>query len=351
LTDHVHQRRRAVVRRASAGASFLAVVAIPLLLVLAGAPGPVRFQPSDLVSGAQAPSGQQAFRVEVALVVLPVTVTDHKGGLISGLTQDNFTVYEDGNQQAITQFSHDDVPITVGLVLDNSGSMGKNRAAVAQAATEFLSRSNPQDELFVVNFNQHVSLGLPESVPFTSNVAQLRQAVERGPARGTTAMYDALDVALNHLALGTTMRKALILISDGGDNASHQRFPQVLDAAQHNAAIVYCIGLVSEDAEEVNPGVLKRLAKATGGQAYFPDSPSKLPAISEEIARDLREQYTLAYVPSNSHRDGGYRTIRVYVKAPGRGKLLVRTRAGYYAPSAADNASSVVERPPLRSSP
>ena len=358
------QQRSGGIRNVPVSVRVPVIMAAAILLVLAlgGAPGsalsPVIYLPNDAQASeggqtqeGQAP-GQQPFHIDVSLVVLPVTVTDHRGRLISGLTQDDFQVYEDGEQQAITQFSHEDVPITVGLVLDNSGSMGANRAAVAQAATDFLSRSNPQDELFVVNFNQRVSLGLPESVPFTSDVAQLREAVERGTARGTTAMYDALDVALDHLSLGTTMRKALILISDGGDNASHRRFADVLHAAEHRTALVYCIGLVSEDAEDVNPGVLKRLAKATGGQAFFPDAPAKLPAITEEIARDLREQYTLAYVPSNTRRDGSYRTIRVNVKAEGHGKLVVRTRPGYYAPAAAgEKVSTAAPARPLRSSP
>jgi len=221
----------------------------------------------------------------------------------------------------------------VGLVLDSSGSMRPNRGEVTQAAKDFLLSSNPQDEVFVVNFNESVSFGLPASVPFTSNVEQLEEAVLRGPSYGMTALYDALGVALKHLSQATIQKKALILISDGGDNASHEGFQQVLASARHGNAIIYTIGILSENAADVNPDVLRKLARETGGQAFFPESAEKLPAICRKIARDLREQYTLAYVSTDTRRDGKYRTIRVTVRAPGHEHLRVRTRDGYYAPS------------------
>lgn len=284
--------------------------------------------------------GLQVLWSEADLVVLPVTVTDHKGAFIPGLTQDDFQVFENGQPQSISHFDHSDVPVTVGLVIDSSGSMGPNRAEVAEAAKDFLTSSNPQDEVFVVNFNERVSFGLPPLVPFTNDVAQLEAGVLSGPSAGMTALYDATDLALNHLALGTHDKKALIIISDGGDDASHEKFQQLLSSAQHSSAMIYTIGIISEIESDVNPGVLQTLATATGGKAFFPKSASDLPAICQQIARDLREQYTIAYVPTDRNHDGTYRKIRVTVHAPGHGGLVVRTREGYFAPSGATPAST-----------
>jgi Ca-activated chloride channel homolog len=284
-------------------------------------------------------------RSEVDLVVLPVTVTE-KGSFVPGLTKEDFQVYEDGQRQTITVFEHRDVPVTVGLVLDGSGSMSRKRDEVVKAATDFLEASNPDDQIFVANFNERVSLGLPPSAPFTSDVAQLKAAVLRGPSAGLTALYDATDLALKHLALGTNDKKALLLISDGGDDASHESFRQVLASAQHSNAIIYTIGILSEAQSDVNPGVLRKLAKDTGGEAFFPQSAEDLPTICQEIARDLGEQYTIAYVPQNKAHDGSYRTVRVTVHAPGKRGLVVRTRTGYFAPSgAAIGSTETTERP------
>jgi Ca-activated chloride channel homolog len=284
-------------------------------------------------------------RSEVDLVVLPVSVTE-KGSFVPGLTKEDFQVYEDGQPQTITMFDHRDVPVTVGLVLDSSGSMSRNRDEVVKAATDFLDASNPDDQIFVANFNERVSLGLPPSVPFTSDVAQLKAAVLRGPSAGLTALYDATDLALKHLAFGTNDKKALVVISDGGDDASHESFRRVLASAQHSNGIIYTIGIISEAQSDVNPGVLRKLAKATGGEAFFPQSAKDLPAICQEIARGLREQYTIAYVPQNKAHDGSYRTVRVTVHAPGKRGLVVRTRAGYFAPSgAAIGSTETAERP------
>ncbi len=282
------------------------------------------------------PQPQNVIRSEADLVVLPVTVTDHKGRFVFGLQQQDFQVYEDGQPQTISEFNHGDVPVTAGLVIDSSGSMHMNRPEVAAAAKDFLSSSNPRDQVFVVNFNERVSLGLPQNVPFTDNVAQLEAAVFRGPSTGMTALYDAVDVALEHLNNSLeNNKKALIIISDGGDNASHEDFRQVLNTALHENAIIYTIGILDEQEADVSPRVLRKLAKDTGGRAYFPTSAAVLPGICHEIATDLREQYTIAYIPSDRREDGTYRTIRVAVHAPGKGSLTVRTRKGYFAPSSA----------------
>ncbi|HWF38374.1 MAG TPA: VWA domain-containing protein [Candidatus Acidoferrales bacterium] len=297
---------------------------------------------SSVLSGfqtAQPPArsaDEHIIRSEADLVVLPVTVKDHQGRFVSGLQQQDFQVYENGQPQTISDFSHSDVPVTAGLVVDSSGSMHLNRPEVAAAAKDFLSSSNPRDQVFVVNFNEQASLGLPSGVAFTSNVGELEAAVFRGPSTGMTALYDAIGLGLKHLndSLDNN-KKALIIISDGGDNASHEDFHKVLNTALHENAIIYAIGILDEQEADVSPRILRKLAKDTGGRAFFPTSASVLPDICHEIATDLREQYTIAYIPSDRRENGAYRTIRVTVHAPGKGSLVVRTRKGYFAPSSA----------------
>ncbi len=290
--------------------------------------------PGSLRSQIQTPldKDQGAISREVDLVVLPVSVTDHKGRTVGGLTADDFQVFDDGQRQKIAQFSHDDVPLTVGLVVDDSDSMLPNRPEVVTASSDFLRSSNPGDQVFVVNFNEVASLGLPPGIPFTSDVQSLENAVLHGPTRGRTALYDAAYLGLEHLESGTQNKKALVIISDGGDNASHHDFQQILNLAQHDNVLIYTVGIVSEDESDVNPRRLRKLARDTGGQAFFPTAASDVPGICQEIARDLREQYTLAYVPSSGLEGGKYHAVRVTVRAPGRGKLIARTRAGYYDP-------------------
>jgi VWFA-related protein len=211
--------------------------------------------------------------------------------------------------------------------------MSAKRPEVVAAAEEFAKSSNPQDEMFVVNFNQNVSLGLPKGVPFTSDVSQLLGAVSRHPASGNTALYDGLAVALEHMKRGSANRKALIVISDGGDNASRLRFPALLKRAEASNAQIYTLGVFDDKFVGEDSGVLKRLAKVTGGQAYFPDSPSQITGICQQIARTLRHQYTIGYRPSKPNSGGTYRAIRVTAKAAREGRLHVSTRAGYLMPS------------------
>ena len=271
--------------------------------------------------------------VTVDEVVLRATAQDHRGILVSGLGKDDFQVYEDGVLQQINYFSHEDIPVTVGLVIDNSGSMKPKRADVIAAALVFARSSNPEDQMFVVNFNEKVSFGLPENTPFTDQVAQLEVALSRITARGETALYDAVAAALEHLKKGNRDKKVLIIISDGGDNASKHKLTEIMTLAGQPDAIIYTIGIFDEQDADRNPGVLKRLAKDTGGEAFLPESLKDVAPICEQIAHDIRNQYTIAYVPTNRNRDGSYRTIQVKARVPGRGRLLVRTRTGYFAPS------------------
>jgi VWFA-related protein len=273
--------------------------------------------------------------VHVNMVALHATVQDRKNLLVSGLDKENFQIFEDGALQQIKHFSHEDIPVTVGLVIDNSGSMGPKRSAVIAAALAFARSSNPRDQMFVVNFNEKVSFALPQQMAFTDNVAQLELALSRVAAYGQTALYDAVDAALDHLSKGNRDKKVLIVISDGGDNASKHKLESILAVAKRSDAIIYSIGIFDEGDDDRNPGVLKRLAQETGGETFLPESVKDVVPICERIARDIRSQYTLAYVPTNKSLDGAYRTVQVRAGAPGHGRLSVRTRNGYFAPTLA----------------
>jgi VWFA-related protein len=277
------------------------------------------------------------------MVVLSATVLDRHNALVSGLGKDDFQIYEDGVLQQMTYFSHEDIPVTVGIVVDNSGSMRPKRADVIASALAFAQSSNPQDQMFVVNFNDHVSFGLPANIPFTDRREQLQLALAGIEAIGQTALYDGLAAALDHLKQGDRDKKVLILISDGGDNASKLRLAQVIDMAKQSAALIYAIGIFDEQDDDKNPGVLRRFAKETGGEAFFPDSPKELASICEGIAHDIRTQYTLAYVPAIAKQDGSYRAIDVKASAPGHGRLSVRTRAGYTVPSGPPPAARTID--------
>jgi VWFA-related protein len=271
-------------------------------------------------------------RVNANLVILSTTVLDRHNALVSGLVKDDFEIYEDHVLQQIKHFSHEDLPVTAGLVIDNSGSMAPKRADVIAAAMLFARSSNQQDQMFVVNFNEKVFYGLPAGIPFTDKLDQLQAGLSDIKAIGETALYDAIAVALDHVQQGNCDKKVLILISDGGDNASKHSLAQVIEMARHSGAIIYAIGIFDEQDGDQNPEVLKRFAKETGGEAFFPESSKDLALICEGIARDIRNQYTLAYVPTITKHDGRYRVIDVKVSSSKHGRLSARTRAGYFVP-------------------
>jgi VWFA-related protein len=202
---------------------------------------------------------------------------------------------------------------------------------VSAAARSFVRSSNRDDEMFVVNFNEIVSLGLPGTIRFTNNTVELGSAIMAKRAGGQTALYDAIAKALEELQAGSRDKKVLIVVSDGGDNASARTLAQVMKLAEQSSAVIYTIGVFDEEDEDRNPGVLKRLAQATGGEAFLPNQLSEVVPICERIARDIRHQYTIGYVPTNLTRDGAYRAIRVIARAKGHDKLSVRTRTGYRA--------------------
>ena len=271
--------------------------------------------------------------VSVDEVVLHATVRNRKGTAVAGLGKENFQVSENKVPQTIKHFSHEDIPVTVGIVIDNSGSMRPKRAEVIAAALAFADSSNPQDQMFLVNFNEHVSFGLPRDISFTDQRDQLRAAMETVIADGKTALYDAVIVALEHLKKGNRDKKVLIVVSDGADNASTHTKGQMLALATQSTAIIYTLAIYEpDDPENRDPHTLEELAKASGGEAYLPKELREVRPICERIANEIRNQYTITYIPTNQQLDGTFRTIQVRAASPQGGGLAVTTRAGYFAP-------------------
>jgi Ca-activated chloride channel family protein len=274
--------------------------------------------------------------VDVDLVIFNVTVTDSKGHPVKGLSKDNFRIVEDGQEQTVQFVRPEDIPATVGLVIDNSGSMRRKRSDVIDAAMAFAESSNPQDEIFIVNFNERVSMGLPDGVPFTSDLNQLRAALANTRAEGKTALYDAVTAALKQLEEGSLQRKALVLISDGGDNASGATESSALAMAGQSNARIYTIDIDDPDDKDQNPKALQDLAKLTAGEAYRAKSLDELPGIWRKIAGGIRDQYTIGYVSKNRTHDGAFRSVKVLATLKDGKPLRVRSRKGYFAPSASE---------------
>ena len=292
---------------------------------------------ASAVAGASVPAhqgrgeGQLTITMDVDLVVFNVTVTDGKGRHVSGLTRADFAVSEDGRPQEITLFSAEDLPATVGLIVDNSGSMLDKNRQVAEAALAFVGASHPEDELFVVNFNEKVYFGLPPTVPFTRSAFQLRAALQTVPT-GLTALYDALAAGIEHLDMGSRQRKALVVFSDGGDNASKRPLDEVLQAARRSSATIYTIGFYDDTNRDRNPRALRQIASLSGGRAYFPRSLDDMDQVWREIAGGIRSQYTISYQSTNPAKDGMFRKVRIAAGGNGRRGLQVTTREGYFAP-------------------
>jgi VWFA-related protein len=319
--------RKGLSRAGGRGAAKVIALPTLLLIVLMGYAGhqtPPALQDRD--------SGPLRISVDVDLVVLHATVSDRQGGFVSDLGERDFEVYEDGVPQSIRLFSSEDVPVTVGLVVDHSTSMFPKIVEVTAAARAFVRSSNRADEMFVVNFNERASLGLPGAFRFTDSTAELGDAIAATPAGGQTALYDAIAKGLEGLQAGSRDKKVLIVVSDGGDNVSAHSLAQVMNLAGQSSAVIYTVGIFEAEDPDRNPRVLKRLAQATGGEAFFPGQTDEVVAICERIARDIRHQYTIGYVPINLAHDGAYHAIRVLARAQGHhDKLSVRTRTGYIA--------------------
>ena len=273
------------------------------------------------------------FHSQSDLVVLHVNVFDGHSDAVPNLPREAFLVFEDDKPQEITFFSNADVPVAVGLAIDNSGSMIARRAMVVAGGTAFAASSHPEDQLFTVIFNEHVRFGLPSVMPFTTNRAHLQSALTRYPPGGKTALYDAVIAGLDRLDQASLQKHVFVVLSDGEDNASTHSEKEMLERARRSDAIVYTVSNANmQTGMGGDPGVLKRLAQTTGGLAYFPKSDEGVVKAFDEIAENIRRGYSIGYVPTNSARDGAYRKVKVMGLKRGRNNFSVRSRNGYTAP-------------------
>jgi Ca-activated chloride channel homolog len=280
--------------------------------------------------------GQAAvFSTRSELVVLHVTVRDRRGAYVEGLPQSSFAVVEDGQAQSVRFFMNTDTPAIVGLLVDDSGSMYQHRALTIAGATAFANASHPADQIFALAFNEYVTAVLPATAPFTRDGTVLRSALERTiHVRGRTALYDALVSGVQYLSRGSRDRKVLVVLSDGGDNASRATRVAAVQAAQSSNAVVYTIALIEGGSRDGNPRLLKELAEESGGESFRPKDSRGISEAFDRIARDIRHTYTVGYASTNTARDGAFRRVRVVVTAPPGRPLVVRSRTGYVAPAA-----------------
>jgi Ca-activated chloride channel homolog len=272
--------------------------------------------------------GAFVFRAEVQEVILHATVLDDKQRLVTNLDKTAFTVLENNQPQTIKSFRHEDIPVAMGIVIDNSGSMREKRDRVNKAAINLVRASNPNDQVFVVNFNDEYYL----DQDFTANINKLKEALEKVESRGGTALYDAIVASADHLKKNAKLeKKVLFVVTDGEDNASRESLEQAIQRLQQeNGPTVYAIGLLGEEKQRRARRALQEIAVRTGGVAFLPRTIEEVDEISSSVAHDIRNQYTIGYQPTTPKTVPGYRTIRVEAKARGYGKLTVRTRTGYY---------------------
>jgi VWFA-related protein len=309
----------------------------PAQLQSASAPSQTQSQsgaapaPPAASSPQQSPNenGTYVIRKDVDEVLLHATVVDDKQHIVTDLDRNAFTVFEDGKPQSIISFHHEDIPVSMGIVIDNSGSMREKRAKVNQAALNLVRSSNPQDEVFVVNFNDEYYL----DQDFTNDLLKLKEALEKIDARGGTALRDALVASAEHLKRDAKLeRKVLFVVTDGEDTASRESLEDAVKQLQEESGpSVYAIGILGDEEHPKRARrALEIIAQRTGGIAFFPSTLDQVAEISRQVAHDIRNQYTIGYKPTNPRASGGFRAIRVEAKK-GHGKLVVRTKSGYYA--------------------
>lgn len=278
------------------------------------------------------PAQQQSdavFRADTRLVVLHASVVDKRGNLVTNLPEESFTVYENDVKQDVKIFRREDVPVSLGLIVDNSGSMRDKRQKVESAALTLVEQSNPQDEVFIVNFNDEAYL----DVDFTNDVKKMEEGLTRIDSRGGTAMRDALSMSIDHLLEHAKKdKKVLLVVTDGNDNTSQTTLEKLVKKAQQSEVLIYSVGLLNEEQKRERKRArraLSALTEASGGLSYYPEDMAEVEQIAVKVAHEIRNQYVIAYSPSNPEMDGSYRRIRVEVKA--KNKPQVRTRSGYYA--------------------
>jgi len=306
-------------------------------------PAPTQSQPSQPPPPAPAPASPPAtsnqqpsaengtfvIRKDVDEVLLHATVVDDKQHIVTNLDREDFSVFEDGKPQTIISFRHEDIPVSMGIVIDNSGSMREKRAKVNQAALNLVRASNPQDEVFVVNFNDEYFL----DQDFTNDLLKLKEALEKIDAKGGTALFDAMEASAANFRYARLERKVLFLVTDGEDNSSRDSLEQTVKRLEvENGPAVYAIGLLGDEEHPKRARkALEIITQRTGGLAFFPATLDEVDEISRQVAHDIRSQYTIGYKPTNPRASGGFREIRVEAKAKGHKRLVVRTKSGYYA--------------------
>ena len=294
--------------------------------------GQVSIQPREKATPKEERSGQATLRVDSNMVLVPVSVNDPLNRPVSGLEKENFRVFDDQVEQTITQFAMDDEPVTVGLVFDTSGSMGTKLARSRLAAMEFFKTSNPEDQFFLVEFDNSPRL----EVPLTSDTGLIENQLIFSRSKGSTALLDAIYLALHEMKKAKTSKKALLIISDGGDNHSRYTAVEIQNIVRESDVLIYSIGVFgggTTPEEMGGPGLLSHISEQTGGRMYEANS-MELPDIALKIGIDLRNRYVLGYSPRNAVRDGRYHRVQVQVVPPrGLPKLRAQWRRGYYAPA------------------
>jgi Ca-activated chloride channel homolog len=269
------------------------------------------------------------FRADTRLVVLHATVVDKGGRFVTDLPQRAFHVYENGVMQPIKKFFREDVPVSMGLIVDNSGSMRTKRQRVEASALALVKASNPHDEVFIVNFNDEAFL----DQPFTNNTKDLERGLAKIDSRGGTAMRDAIKMSIDYLKEnGKKDKKVLVVVTDGDDNNSSGTLENLIKSAQQSEVLIYTIGLLSEEEKREArraTRALNAIAEATGGKSYYPKELQDVDGVCQQVARDIRSQYIIEYSPTNASLDGSFRQIKVVANGPN--KPIVRTRSGYYA--------------------
>ena len=281
------------------------------------------------------------FTSDTRLVVLPISVSDHSGKLVTNLPQKAFKVFENGAEQPIKIFKREDVPISLGIIIDNSGSMREKRQKVETASMDLVKASNPQDEVFIVNFNDDAWL----DVPFTSDIKKLEDGVAKIDSRGGTAMRDAINLSMDYLKKEGKKKRVLLVITDGNDNASSISLEKLVNRAQQEEILIYSIGLLSEE-EHREARTAKRaldsLTRESGGMAFYPKSAAEVDEITLQVAHEIRNQYTIGYTPIVAAMDGTFRQIKVTVTGPGH--PIARTRTGYYATPESNSPKKTVSQ-------
>ena len=298
--------------------------------------GQATIEPRPRLGVKTEPRPQANIRVDSTLVLIPVTVTDPMNRFVTGLERENFKLFEDKQPQEISQFSSEDAPLSVGVVFDSSGSMGHKLEKSRQAVAQFFKLANPEDEFFLVQFNDSAQM----IQPFTRSLEEIQNKLTFVQSKGRTALLDAVYMALQEMKKARNPRKALLLISDGGDNSSRYSEAEIKALVKETDAQIYAIGIYEgygargRTPEEANgPALLTEIAEVTGGRQYAVDNVNELPDVAAKIGVELRNQYVLGYRPQNQVRDGKYRKVQVKLVQP-KGMPLLRPfwKQGYYAP-------------------